>query len=372
MGNYSVAGSNIAKVGTNYSGTPTIIGTLTVTPKALTTTASKVYDGTTVYTSSQISLNGVLAGDTASATGSAELATASVGSSKSYDLAGLSLAGAQAANYFVDASANATNGVVATKTLTVTLLSDSKTYDGLAYTGGKGATFSGFVNGEDATTLGGLLGFGGSSQNAILAGSYAISGSGYTSSNYAITYVPSTLIVNRAALTVVATDASRAYGAANPTFTTTLTGFVNNETLATSDVTGSGTATSVANATSNVGNYAIVPSAAGYSSNNYEFTSVTNGRLTVNPATLTITSNAATREYGLVNPTLTGTVTGFVNEQNLASATTGTLAFSTPATLRATSVIMTSPVMASPPIMVITYSSKLLVTRRLSQSLPHR
>jgi len=333
VGNYSVAGSNIAKVGTNYSGTPTIIGTLTVTPKALTTTASKVYDGTTVYTSSQISLNGALAGDTASATGSAELATASVGSSKSYDLAGLSLAGAQAANYFVDASANATNGVVATKTLTVTLLSDSKTYDGLAYTGGKGATFSGFVNGEDATTLGGSLGFGGSSQNAILAGSYAISGSGYTSSNYAITYVPSTLIVNRAALTVVATDASRAYGAANPTFTTTLTGFVNGETLATSGVTGSGTATSVANATSNVGNYAIVPSAAGYSSNNYEFTGVTNGRLTVTPATLTITANSATRQYGLSNPAFAGTVTGFVNAQTIANATTGTLAFSTPATV---------------------------------------
>ena len=333
VGNYSVAGSNIAKVGTNYSGTPTIIGTLTVTPKALTTTASKVYDGTTVYTSAQIDLNGILGGDTVNATGSAELATASVGSSKSYDLAGLSLAGAQAANYFVDASTNATNGVVATKTLTVTLLSDSKTYDGLAYTGGKGATFSGFVNGEDATTLGGSLGFGGSSQNAINAGSYAISGSGYTSSNYALTYVPSTLTVNKAALTVVATDTSRTYGAANPTFTTTLTGFVNGEILATSGVTGSGTATSVANATSNVGNYAIVPSAAGYSSNNYEFTGVTNGRLTVNPATLTITANSATRQYGLSNPAFAGIVTGFVNAQTIATATTGTLAFSTPATV---------------------------------------
>ena len=332
VGNYPIAGSNITKVGSNYSGTPTIIGTLTVTPKALSSTASKVYDATTVYTSAQIGLNGVLAGDTVSATGSAELATASVGSSKNYDLAGLSLAGAQAANYFLATSANATNGVVATKTLTVTLLSDSKTYDGFSYTGGKGATFSGFVNGEDATILGGSLAFGGSSQNAINAGSYAISGSGFTSSNYAITYIPSTLTVNKAALTVVATDTSRTYGAANPTFTTTLTGFVNGETLATSGVTGSGTATSVANATSNIGNYTIVPSGAGYSSNNYEFIGVTNGRLTVNPATLTITSNATSREYGLANPTFTGTVTGFVNGQTIATATTGSLAFSTPAT----------------------------------------
>ena len=332
VGNYAIAGSGIGQTGSNFTGTPTIVGVQTVTPKALTTTASKVYDGTTVYTSAQVGLNGVLAGDTVSATGSAELATAGVASGKSYDLTGLSLAGTQAGNYFVDASANATNGVVATKALTVTLLSDSKTYDGLAYLGGKGATFAGFVNGEDASVLGGLLAFGGSSQNAVNAGSYAISGSGFTSANYAISYAPATLTVNKAALTVVASDATRTYGAANPTFTTTLTGFVNGETLATSGVTGSGSATSVATATSNVGNYAIVPSASGYASNNYDFTGSANGRLTVTPATLTVTANAATRQYGLVNPAFAGTVAGFVNGQSLATATTGTLAFSTPAT----------------------------------------
>lgn len=333
VGNYAIAGSGIGKVGTNFTGTPSIIGVQTVTPKALTTTASKVYDGTTVYTSTQVGLNGVLAGDTVSATGSADLATAGVASGKSYDLTGLSLAGTQAGNYFVDASANATNGVVATKALTVTLLSDSKTYDGLAYLGGKGATYAGFVNGEDATILGGSLAFGGSSQNAVNAGSYAISGSGFSSSNYAISYVPSTLTVNKAALTVVAADASRTYGAANPTFTTTLTGFVNGETLASSGVTGSGSATSVAISSSNVGNYAIIPTASGYASNNYDFTGITNGRLTVTPATLTVTANAATRQYGLANPAFAGTVTGFVNGQSLATATTGTLAFSTPATV---------------------------------------
>ena len=333
VGNYAVAGSGIGKVGANFNGTPTIVGVQTVTPKALTTTASKVYDGTTVYTSAQIGLNGVLAGDTVNAIGSADLTSAGVASGKSYDLTGLSLAGTQAGNYFVDASANATNGVVATKALTVTLLADSKTYDGLAYVGGKGATYAGFVNGEDATVLGGALAFGGSSQNAVNAGSYAISGSGFSSPNYAISYVPSTLTVNKAALTVVAADASRTYGAANPTFATTLTGFVNGETLATSGVTGSGSATSVALASSNVGTYAIVPSAAGYAADNYDFTGVANGRLTVTPATLTVTANAATRQYGLANPAFTGSVTGFVNGQNLATATTGSLAFSTPATV---------------------------------------
>ena len=40
------------------------------------------------------------------------LVLAGAGSGKSYDLTGLGLAGAQAGNYFIDSTANATNGVV--------------------------------------------------------------------------------------------------------------------------------------------------------------------------------------------------------------------------------------------------------------------
>lgn len=54
--------------------------------------------------------------------------------------------------------------------------------------------------------------------------------------------------------------------------------------------------------------------------------------LTVNPATLTYTADVKTRPYGAANPALTGTVTGFVNGETVATATTGTLAFGTPAT----------------------------------------
>ncbi|WP_180042336.1 MBG domain-containing protein [Acinetobacter sp. YH12218] len=54
--------------------------------------------------------------------------------------------------------------------------------------------------------------------------------------------------------------------------------------------------------------------------------------LTIDPATLTITANAATSIYGDAITGLTGTVTGFVNGENLANATTGTASFSTTAT----------------------------------------
>jgi filamentous hemagglutinin family protein len=53
---------------------------------------------------------------------------------------------------------------------------------------------------------------------------------------------------------------------------------------------------------------------------------------TINPATLTYTANSATQTYGSSNGTYTGSVTGFVNQETLGTATTGTLAFTSPAT----------------------------------------
>ncbi len=56
------------------------------------------------------------------------------------------------------------------------------------------------------------------------------------------------------------------------------------------------------------------------------------GTLTITPATLTYTANAASRLYGAANPTFSGTVTGFVNRELLANVTTGTASYSSLAT----------------------------------------
>src|SRR5207247_8192505 len=53
------------------------------------------------------------------------------------------------------------------------------------------------------------------------------------------TFNNGTLTINKAHLTVTADDQSRLYGDTNPTFTATISGFKNLETLATSGVTGS-------------------------------------------------------------------------------------------------------------------------------------
>ena len=62
--------------------------------------------------------------------------------------------------------------------------------------------------------------------------------------------------MSKAVLTVTADDQSRAYGAANPALTATITGFKNGEILATSGVTGSPSlSTTATTATSPVGSY---------------------------------------------------------------------------------------------------------------------
>src|SRR5258708_20808663 len=95
-----------------------------------------------------------------------------------------------------------------------------------------------------------------------------------------------TLFRSKATLTVSAAAASRAFGAANPAFTGTYSGFVNGETLATSGVTGVPNLTTTATATSAAGDYSIVAAAGTLSAANYTFT-FANGPLTVTKATLT-------------------------------------------------------------------------------------
>ena len=98
--------------------------------------------------------------------------------------------------------------------------------------------------------------------------------------NYTISYVPGTLAVSPADLTVIAADAARAYGQTNPIFTVTYAGFVNGETNTALD--GTLVLQTTADTGSPVGTYPITPS--GLSSTNYA--------LVFRPGTLTITAPA--------------------------------------------------------------------------------
>src|SRR6185436_18953888 len=91
-------------------------------------------------------------------------------------------------------------------------------------------TYSGFVNNEDASIVTGeLIGITTAETNSPI-GTYPISVSGQSAPNYTIQYVDGTLTVTPYALTVKATDKSKVYGQADPSFMVTYIGFVNGET----------------------------------------------------------------------------------------------------------------------------------------------
>ncbi|MBV2209394.1 MAG: filamentous hemagglutinin N-terminal domain-containing protein, partial [Thermomonas sp.] len=174
--------------------------------------------------------------------------------------------------------------------LTITANDASKIYDGLAWTGGNGVTYSGFVNGEDANVLSGTLTWGGSSQNAVNAGSYSLIASGLSSGNYVITYQDGTLNIAKASAVITANSGTLTYNGLLQAITGySVAGLVNGENASVItglvETGGSGT---------NAGTYAHTVS--GGSAANYTLTYVP-GALTINPASLTITANDASKTY---------------------------------------------------------------------------
>jgi len=146
---------------------------------------------------------------------------------------------------------------------------------------------------------------------ATNAGSYVITPTGLTSTNYTITFVNGQLTINKATLTVTAADKSKAYdGLIYSPFTATYSGFVNSETSAVlgGSLAFSGTATTATNS----GSYVITPT--GLTSANYTFNYV-NGQLTITKINLTFTANNKSRAYLAQNPVLTYTVSGYVNAE---------------------------------------------------------
>jgi RHS repeat-associated protein len=120
--------------------------------------------------------------------------------------------------------------------------------------------------------------------------------------------VTQSVTVNKAVLTVTADNASRAYGAANPSFTDTLTGFVNGDTS--SVASGAASLTTTATSTSAPGSYPITAAAGTLAAANYSFVFV-NGTLTVMSAaqTITFTPLSSPVTYGVSPITLFATST---------------------------------------------------------------
>ena len=262
---------------------------------------------------SNVTLNWGSAITTATNAGSCSYGTANV----------LSVTGSNSGSVYTDYGSGALT--INKAALTVTANNASKTYDGQAYSGGNGVTYSGFANSESSSVLSGTLSFGGTSQGAINTGSYTIVPSGLSASNYNISYANGTLAVNKASLTVAANDASKTYDgqAFSGNNGVTYSGFVNGEN--TSVLSGALSFGGTAQGAQSAGSYTIIPS--GLSASNYNI-SFANGTLTISKIPLTVTANDASKTYdGQAYSGGNGVAySGFVNGES-SSALSGTLSF---------------------------------------------
>ena len=201
----TLALTNGSGLGSNYTLSG---GTGTVTTKSLTlqsvSVSDKTYDGTRDATLSGFSLGGLVGSeqlgvnsytalfDTSGASPAAKTVTVSGMTFKDGSNGGL------LSNYTINGSGGTTTAHLNAAALTITANNASKVFDGVAYSGGNGVTYSAFANGETSSVLSGTLAYGGNSQGANSVGQYVIAPQGLNSNNYAITYVNGQLTINSA------------------------------------------------------------------------------------------------------------------------------------------------------------------------------
>ncbi len=177
--------------------------------------------------------------------------------------------------------------------LTITAIDKDKTYDGVPFAGGNGVNYAGFVNNETELLLDGLLSFGGSSQGSVDFGVYEIIPQGLTSVNYDLHFISGTLKINKAKLTVSATNLSKYCGQDNPKLIMEYSGFVNQESEAVLD--SKPVISTTATWESTGWSYPITVS--GGSDNNYDFNYV-NGELTINSISIDASSSSTPVQLG--------------------------------------------------------------------------
>ncbi len=211
--------------------------------------------------------------------------------------------------------------------LTITAPSMSSVYGATINLSGATPTYSGFVNGDTAATLAiapnapPVLGTSATASSPVQSGGYPITVSGTVDPDYTFRYISGTLTITPAALAVTANNESSTYGGALPTLAYSVSGLVNSDTPAT---VFTGTLATTATSSSNVGAYPITQGTL-VANANYTL-GFTPGTLTVNTASLAVTTNSESSTYGGTLPTLAYSVSGLVNGDTAGSVLSGTLA----------------------------------------------
>ena len=301
LGNYTVSSSN---------------GTLTVTPATLTVTAA---NASMLFGDPVPALSGTIAGikNGDNITASYSTTATSASSPGTYPITpAVSDNGTGAlAKYTLVVN----NGVltISPAPLTIAAANASRLY------GDPNPSFTGTITGlKNGDNIGATFSAGADPTSPV--GNYAVipapSDPNGKLGNYALSISNGTLTVTPAPLSVAAANASRVYGDPNPAFTGTITGLKNGDNITASF-------SSVANAASSVGTYPIVATLSDPAGKLSNYSVVFSGTLTVTPAPLTSAATSTSRVYGHANPSLSGTISGLKNNDQISAT------FSSPADL---------------------------------------
>ncbi|WP_298152525.1 YDG domain-containing protein [Flavobacterium sp.] len=320
-----------------------VLQSLTVNTKTLTVTgavaASKEYDTTDAASISGATLVGIVGSDDVTVSGNGTFNNANAGTSKPVTAA-LTLGGADNAKYTLSQPSGLTADITA-KAVTVSgVAASNKQYNGNTTATLTGTAVLSGVFPADASNVSfdfssGTAAFATAAVGTgitVTATGYGLTGS--AAGNYSLTQptgLTADITVKTLTLTGFAFN-SKTYDGNDTiaiTGTPALSGVVGTE-----DVNLTGTLTASFPAANAGSNYSIAItglSITGTDSGNY-ILDTTGFTASINAAVLTYVADAATRVYNTANPVFSGSVTGFVNSENIATATTGTLAFTTSAT----------------------------------------
>jgi hypothetical protein len=175
-------------------------------------------------------------------------------------------------------------------------------------------TYSGFLNGDDASVITAEPTIATDATMTSNAGTYTITPQGGVANNYDFNYTSGTLTIAQRPLTVKANSASRLYGEENPELDVEYSGFVNNESKAVLDV--EPIVSTTASIRSQAGTYDIRVS--GGQAKNY-YLSYLPGYLTINPRALKASVGNYSRPYGQNNPAFSIIYEGLIGNDTESS-----------------------------------------------------
>jgi hypothetical protein len=332
-GSYAITPSAVSLLG---YGTSSSNGTLTVTPKALTVTAlvtdanNKVYDGTAAATL-QLSTNKFDNDVVTAVPSSAYFANKNVGTGKTITATGLSLTGADAANYSLSSTSTTSTGNITAKALSLSYAGVNKVYDSTAIAT---VTVTDDRVAGDVLTIGRTAVF--SDKNVGTGKTVTVSGaalSGTDSGNYSLssTTGSTTADITQRTLTISGiTGPSRAYDGTT-TATPVTSGIVYSNKVS-GDSLSLSTSSGVFSDSKDVGSNKPITLTNQYTGTdwaNYNVVDQTSTTGTVTPKTLTATLTASNKVYDqTTTATATiGSITGLVGTETVTA--TGTSTFNT-------------------------------------------